>query len=241
MYVEHGGRFSDGGTFTVHKGSYAALVQPGRPIVRLMTLSGSAGMPGAAYASMACSPVGQLYIFGGLTMYGYTILPVPNSDNTMKLPEWKPHGSLFSAKLGGSSSVPAISRAVQLAPAAKGAAFPSARSGHVLTYLPSSTVSQLGLQSDVLLLYGGSDINTTLGELLANKTTAPQLLNASEWDTTAWLYDIAADKWRKLAPVGDLPPGLMYHSMAVEGKQVSFVQFRLLRRTARTGRCHLGD
>jgi hypothetical protein len=92
-----------------------------------------------------------------------------------------------------------------------------------MVYLPSATVSSLGLAGGALLLYGGSDVDqTTLSELLKDETAAAAVLNVTEWDTAAWLYDISADKWLKLAPVGDSPPGLMYHSMAVEGRQVGF-------------------
>jgi hypothetical protein len=227
MYVEFGGSYFEtvSAKEVVQEGMNAVNIQPGRPEARMAGLSGSSGMPGAAYASMACSADGHVYVFGGLTISGYTPSVNEALGLTTFMPIWEPQCSLFSVKLGGSSSALSISRATKLAAAAKAAASPSARSGHELIYLPSVTVSQLGLQSDALLLYGGSDMNTTsLGEVLQNETAAAKQLNSSEWDTKAWLYDIAADKWLKLAPVGDLPPGLMYHSMAVKGKQVSLAQ-----------------
>eukprot|EP00883_Tetradesmus_obliquus_P003960 jgi/Sobl393_1/14275/SZX72377.1 len=223
MYVEQGGWYNDNATSktAVQRGFYAAPVQPSSPSVRLVGMSGSTEGPGAAFASMACSSDGQLYLFGGLSLSGHTPQFNEHLNITIHMPIWEPQALLFGAELGGSSSAPSISRAIKLAAGVKGAAAPGARSGHALIYLPAGTVSQLGLQSDALLLYGGSDVNTTsLGGVLLNETEAAKVLNASEWDTTAWLYDIAADRWRKLVPVGDLPPGLMYHSMAVEGKQV---------------------
>lgn len=222
VYLEHGGSYFNGTTMVVHAGFYVANVQPGQRDTRLVGVSGSREVPGATYASMACSLDGQLYVFGGLAVSDYTWEFNEVIGINMSTPVWKPQRLLFSAKLAGSSTAPSISRGEQLAMTAKGAASPGARSGHALTYLPSGTLAQLGLQSDALLLYGGSDINTTsLGEILKDEEEAAKQLNASKWDTTAWLYDIADDKWRQLAPVGDMPPGLMYHSMTVEGKQVS--------------------
>jgi hypothetical protein len=223
LYMQHGGHHFDDGVANevVYKGFDAVRFQLGQAEQTMVGLSGGSEIPAAAYASLACSPDGKLYTFGGLAIANYTELLDDAGNVVALMPVWQPQRLLFTAKLAGSSSAPSVSRATRLAAGAKAAATPGPRSGHALTYLPSGTVLQLGVQSDALLLYGGSDVRTiTLGSDLDNEAAAAELLNSSNWDTAAWLYDIAADKWMKLAPVGDLPPGLMYHSMAVEGKQV---------------------
>jgi hypothetical protein len=218
-YIEHGGSSANNeGIEETQAGFFAVAAQPGKAVHTMAAVPGGKGVPATTLASMVCSSKGELYLFGGLTS---TKPPSSKEEGNVAMPTWTPTAGLYSLQLTGSSSKPSLSTATKLAAGAKRGAAPGPRSSHAMVYLPKATVSSFGLAGDALLLYGGSDVNqTSLSELLRDETAAAAVLNTTEWDTTAWLYDIAADKWLKLAPVGDLPPGLMYHSMAVEGKQV---------------------
>jgi hypothetical protein len=220
-YVEHGGRFdNEEGSEEAHAGFFAVAAQPGKAVHTMVAVPGGKGVPASVLASMACSPNGDIYLFGGLVASTNANSRKEESDAPI-MTVWTPTAALNSLALTGSSSKPSLGTATKLAAGAKRGAGPGPRSAHAMVYLPAATVSSLGLAGDALLLYGGSDVHQTkLSDLLENEAAAAAELNVTEWDTTAWLYDISADKWLKLAPVGDLPPGLMYHSMAVEGQQV---------------------
>jgi hypothetical protein len=218
-YVEYGGRFlnNEAAIEEAHAGFFAVATQPGKATHTMVAVPDGKGVPATTLASMACSPKGDVYLFGGLVAF----TKMPSSKDEVPEITWAPTAALYSLQLTGSSSKPSLGTPTELAAAAKRGAAPGPRSSHAMVYLPKATVSSLGLAGDALLLYGGSDVNQTqLSDLLEDETAAAAVLNTTDWDTTAWLYDIAADKWIKLAPVGGLPPGLMYHSMAVEGKQV---------------------
>jgi hypothetical protein len=91
-------------------------------------------------------------------------------------------------------------------------------------YLPVAITEKLDLPRGGLLLYGGSDFNHTSFDAMPDNETVA-ILNKSHWDTSVWLYNISANAWSTLTTYGsrDRPSGLMYHSAATEGLQVSML------------------
>jgi hypothetical protein len=193
----------------------------------MVAASGGDGMPETMFAAMACTPEGHLYIFGGLAVNACHLkITRLFADTTYQevVCTWMATNALHFTQLAGKHSEPNVSMARKSASAGAVRAAPGPRSGHSMIHLPAS-MPQLNMTHGALLLFGGSDINTTnalevIRTASAGKSDAVAMLNASKWDSTTWLYDIAADTWNILTTTGERPPGLVYHSMAVEGQQV---------------------
>lgn len=202
VYVQAGGKLiTDKGALQLMAGMITMAVQPGETEHSMVVAAGGEQLPTRALASMACSPSGSAFMFGGA---------VPAKGNS-----WHTTGDLFALQLQGKASAPSV-RVTQLAK--PGAAAPSPRSGHALAYLAPGLA---GLPKGGLLLFGGSNVSTLpLRDVASNEAEAAKVLAASQWDTTTWLFDLSTNSWTRLATTGATPPGLMHHSMAVHGQQV---------------------
>lgn len=237
VYLETGGwYYDDQGTPRTQPGFVAVPMQLGKTVQPMLTVAGAADPAGGrVFSALACSPDGAVYTFGGLRVAKYDQIPLDydqdgKTDRTVPEPVWAATNSLHLATLGGSDTAPAFSKAQLLGPsaAANGTArnrnVPGPRAGHTLTYLSPSTVASLGLNSGALFLYGGSNLTIpTLTATLTNESDTAEALSDVTFDPTAWLFDLGSGQWVKLQPDGlsDAAPGLMYHSAAVQGTQVS--------------------
>lgn len=220
MYVETGGTEFDveRNEDVLSKGVFVMEATVSAAQHSLVAAAGGAGVaPGFVHSALACTPDGQLFLFGGLRNGGRRGLN-PGGDAATS---WEPTNSLTALRLSGSAGSPSVSQQFEVSSGATSPQ-PAARSGQAMAHLPPSVVSSLGLSQGGLVMYGGSNIPATLQDYLlgANATAAAAKLRGTQWDTTTWLFDVAGRKWVQLATQGAGPPGLMYHSMTAAGQQV---------------------
>lgn len=239
VYLQTGGLYYDmkgpiQGVRRVEAGFVAVPLQLGKQVQPMLNVAGAAGAQGTVYSALSCSPDGVVYSFGGLQISRYNEVPIDTNyddkpDSTFPEPEWAVSNSLTVATLSGSPTAPTLSTLQKLGPAptanmsVNSPILPTPRNGHTLTYLPPQTVEFLGFSKGALLLYGGSNVTVpSLSVALANETQTAEVLADTEFDRRVWMFDLGTSKWVKLHADGlsDAPPGLMYHSAAVEGKQV---------------------
>jgi hypothetical protein len=190
LYLEHAGRFFevDSGADVAHAKFFSVVLQPGRKAHKMVVASGGVGMPATTLPAMACSPTGQIYVFGGLVPH------IDNESDDAKFPSitWAATKQLYVIHMGGNSSAPELSKPKRLASSDAGMALPGPRSGHCMVYLPPSMQPKLNTPEGALLLFGGSNVNASdVLEVLRAASRAE--LNVSQWVTSTWLYDIAAD------------------------------------------------
>jgi hypothetical protein len=222
MYVETGGTEFDAtkNEDAVSKGVFvmdAAVSTAQHSLVA--AAGGGSAAPGYVHSALACTPDGQLFLFGGLRNGGRKALNPGGDAQT----SWQPTNSLTALRLSGSPGSPSVTKDFEVSSSSSSASTqPAARSGQAMAYLPPSVSTSLGLSQGGLVMYGGSNIPATLGDHLlgANSTEAAAKLRGTQWDTATWLFDVAGRKWVQLATQGAGPPGLMYHSMTAAGQQV---------------------
>lgn len=220
VYVETGGTEfdADRNEDTLSKGVYVMDATVSAAQHSLLAAAGGGGTaPGFVHSALACTPDGQLFLFGGLRNGGRRALNPGGDAQT----SWEPTNSLTVLRLSGSPGSPSVSKDFEFSSSSTSPQ-PAARSGQAMAYLPPSVASSLGLSQGGLVMYGGSNIPATLQDHLldANATAVAAKLRGTQWDTTTWLFDVAARKWVQLATQGAGPPGLMYHSMTAAGQQV---------------------
>eukprot|EP00879_Flechtneria_rotunda_P012921 GHRR01013494.1.p1 GENE.GHRR01013494.1~~GHRR01013494.1.p1 ORF type:complete len:1269 (+),score=413.90 GHRR01013494.1:1918-5724(+) len=231
FYVQSGGwNFDDAGKELTAPGVNVIPVPAGKADPAMMTAAGGSTIPGVVFGSMACTSTGLVYLFGGLAIDDYEVYDYQDYDadgnvvnQTASKALWTSVNTLHTFQITEGAKTAAVNGVGELLKPRNNSVTPTARNGHALLYLPAATVARLCLEEGALLLYGGSNVTSpTLGRELLNETMAVDYLSATAWDTTVWLYDIAADKWLQLPVAGsaEAPPGLMYHSMTVQGNQV---------------------
>lgn len=161
---------------------------------------GASGLPARVMSALACLPGGRAFMFGGLQ-----VSQAPSGARKSV-----PMGGLYELSLSGSAGS-GYDAAVQQHAAPGG---PTARHGHAAAFVPSLP----GMEGGAVFVYGGSsapELDLVQLDFFTNATRVSADILAD-----GWLFDLGAKRWRRLQAVGQQPPPMYWHQMAVYEQQV---------------------